>query len=256
MMALGNIVECYMDDLIIHSNDEDHADILAWVLKKLWQCNIQVEPKKAFIARPSVHFLGHIMDKDGLHVNPEKTRALSAMPPPTDAAGVKRFLGMAGYYRRFVPNFGQRTASMTDLLQKTVAFDWTPTCQAEFEDVRDALSNAPVLALPRWDLPFIIRTDASKTGMGCLLCQIIDGVRRIIACVSRKWTVHERNWDVRRQEIFCSLYGCRKFAPYMFKAPTSSLKRTTATCCGSRRWSTPRRSCTAGPFSSAVSTSL
>ena len=144
-------------------------------------------------------FLGHILDTDGLHVDPSKVEAISAMPSPTDVSSVRRFLGMSGYYRKFVPHYGTRTANLTDLLQKDLKFEWLPIHQQEFEDIRAVLSDAPILALPRWDLPFVIRTDASDIGIGGLLCQKIDGVRRIIAAVSRKWGKHKINWDVHRK---------------------------------------------------------
>ena len=214
-MALGNIVEIYMDDLICHSEDECHAEVVAWVLAKLREHNIQAEPRKAFLGRQEVKFLGHICSKDGLLVDPDKIEGISKMPPPTDVTGIKRVLGMCGYYRKFVPNFGARTSAITDLLQKENEFVWSDQCQAEFEDLKGALTSAPALLLPRWDLPFIIRSDASEAGMGCLLQQVVDGERRIVACVSRKWGKHEKNWDVRRKEIFCSLYGCRKFDEYV-----------------------------------------
>ena len=208
-------VEVYMDDLIIHSTREEHADLLVWVLKRLRVFNIQADAKKAFIARDSVKFLGHIVDRHGLHMDPEKIDGISKMPPPTDRTGIKRFLGCCGYYRKFIPDFGPRTARMTDLLQQTTKWLWSDKCQAEFEDLRSAMSKKPVLILPRWDLPFIVKTDASDDGMGCLLLQEIDGQRRIVEAASRKWTKHQYNWDVRRKEIFCSLYACRKFATYV-----------------------------------------
>ena len=218
-MALGNIVEVYMDDLICHDHelddDETHAHIVAWVLRKLREHNIQAAPRKAFFGRKEVKFLGHIAGEDGLKVDPEKVEAIKKMPAPTDVTGIKRVLGMCGYYRKFVPNFGQRTANMTDLLRKENKFEWGKDCEAEFEDLKTALSEAPALLMPRWNLPFIVRTDASDAGMGVILLQCVDGEDRIVACASRKWGKYEKNWDVRRKEVFCSLYGCRKFDEYL-----------------------------------------
>ena len=86
-------------------------------------------------------------------------------------------LGACGYYRSFIQDFGTRTRCLTQLLKKDADFDWTEERQAEFEDIKTALTEAPILALPRWDLPFILRTDASEHGMGGLLVQMIEGVR-------------------------------------------------------------------------------
>ena len=112
--------------------------------------------------RKSIHLLGHIVDKHGLHVDMTKVDAMSKMPAPTDATGVKCFLGSAGYYRNFVTDFGSRTSYLTNLLKKTVPFKWTTDFQSEFDDIKKALVSAPVLALPRWDLPFVLRCNASE----------------------------------------------------------------------------------------------
>ena len=211
----SELVSAFCDDVCVYTDDEDHADVLAWVLNRLRQCNVQVAPKKAFVGQPRICFLGHYLDKDGLHVDPAKVEAINAMAPPTDATGIKRFLGAAGYYRQFVENFGTRTVQMTNLLKKENAFEWTPAHDLEFQDIKAALVKAPILALPRWDLPFIVRTDASEHGIGVLLVQEIDGVRRIVSCASRKWTPCEYNWDVRRKECFGNVYAVRKFREYL-----------------------------------------
>jgi hypothetical protein len=84
------------------------------------------------VGQPRICFLGHYLDKDGLRVDPAKVEAINAMKPPTDATGIKRFLGAAGSYRQFVENFGTRTAQITDLLKKENAFEWTPAHDLEF----------------------------------------------------------------------------------------------------------------------------
>ena len=215
MIALGNVVMCYSDDMICWSNDEDHAGVLDWIVRRLLKCNIQASPTKAFLGRDRVHFLGHYVDKEGLHVDMAKVDAIRLMPSPVDPTGIKRFLGCSEYYRKFIPDFGSRTASLTDLLHKTAAWTWGDKEQAEFDDIKQALSTTPILALPRWDLPFTLRTDASEKGIGAVLCQTVDGVRRIIACASRKWSPCELNWDVRRKECFATIYGVRKFKQFL-----------------------------------------
>ena len=112
---------------------------------------------------------------------------------------------------RLHPDYGTRTKQLTALLKKETVFEWTPARQAEFDDIKGALLKSPILLLPRWDLPFIVRTDASEHGMGGLLVQVIDGIRRIVTCCSRQFTGAECNWDVRRKECFASVYCMRKF---------------------------------------------
>ena len=214
-IALGNIVCIYMDDMCVHSCDEYHADILEWCFMRLAKANVQVKLTKTFVGKESVALLGHNIDKDGLHMDPNKIKAISKMPPPVNPEGIKRFLGMAGYYRTFVKGFGQKVFLLTELTKKNTPWEWTAAHQAEFEDIKQCLTSAPILMLPRFNEPFTIRTDASDTGMGVVLTQMLDGVRRIVACASRKWTIHEINWDTRRKECFACLYGCRKFAEYL-----------------------------------------
>jgi hypothetical protein len=167
----STLVLAYMDDVVIFSDDYNHAELYAWVLRRLRSFNVQVAPKKAFVGRESIHLLGHIVDKHGLHVDMTKVDAMSKMPAPTDAMGVKRFLGAAGYYRNFVTDFSSRTSHLTNLLKKTVPFKWTKDCQSEFDDIKKALVSAPVLALPRWDLRFVLRCDASDTVLGVYSCR-------------------------------------------------------------------------------------
>ena len=214
-MSASDFCLCYCDDIVVYSDDDSHAILLNWVLSRLRQHNIEVAPKKAFLGMKRIHCLGHYIDADGLHVDTSKVDAMSKMAPPTDVTGVKRFLGASGYYRNFVQDFGTRTKHLTDLLKKANVFDWSAQCQREFDDIKQALVSAPVLALPRWDLPFTLRCDASETGIGCLLVQNIDGVRRIVCCASRKWTPCEMNYDVRRKECFGCVYGIRKFREYL-----------------------------------------
>ena len=89
----SELVSAFYDDVCVYTDDEDHTDVLAWVLNRLHQCNVQVAPKKAHVGQPRICFLGHYLDKDGLHVDPAKVEAINAMEPPTDATGIKRFLG-------------------------------------------------------------------------------------------------------------------------------------------------------------------
>lgn len=104
---------------------------------------------------------------------------------------------------------------MTDLLWKEIAFEWTPAHDLEFRNITPDRVEAPILALAPWNLPFIDRTDASEHDMGALLMQTGDGVRRIVSCVSHKWTSCECNCDVRRKECFSSAYAVRKFREYL-----------------------------------------
>ena len=213
-MALGNIICCYQDDMFICSNDDDHADVLAWCLRRLATCGVYARPDKCFIGLDKVHLLGHIISADGIATDPDKTSALAKMPYPTDVSAVRRFVNTAGYYRRYVPHFASRTAHLTDATGNG-KFILTDKMKAEVDDIKAALLSPPVLVAPRFDLPFTIRSDGSERGVGWLLTQHIDGKRRIVACGSCKFNKHQQNYDVRKKEAWGVICATRKCKPYI-----------------------------------------
>ena len=117
-LCLGNICLSFSDDFLIFSDDQYHADYVAFCLRILAKHGIGARPDKCEIGADRVAFVGHYMDKDGLHIDPDKTKAVREMPHPTDKAGIRRLLGMAGYLRKFIPNFGLNTVNLTNMLRK------------------------------------------------------------------------------------------------------------------------------------------
>jgi hypothetical protein len=118
-----------------------------------------------------VLFLGHIINQKGLVVNPKKVAAILDWKAPKDVRGIKSFIGMAGYYRRFIEGFSKIVRPMTTLLAKKVEFKWTPACQESFETLKKKLTTAPVFVLLDVHNPFSVYCDASYTGLGCVLMQ-------------------------------------------------------------------------------------
>ena len=211
-LCLGNICLSFSDDFLIFSDDQYHADYVAFCLRILAKHGIGARPDKCEIGADRVAFVGHYMDKDGLHIDPDKTKAVREMPHPTDKAGIRRLLGMAGYLRKFIPNFGLNTVNLTNMLRKEVEFEkvWGAAHAAEVEWLKNSLSSPPVLAFPDWSKQFIVRTDACKYGLGVSLCQVQDGKRRPIAYFSRKTVGPELNYDTRNLECLGVKWGCDK----------------------------------------------
>lgn len=116
--------------------------------------------------------LGHVVSQKGVATDPEKIKALREYPVPHDVSTLRSFLGFAGYYRQFVPNFADVAAPLYDLERKGINFKWTTHCQKGFDTLRDRLTSAPILAYPDFDQPFILDTDASDTGIGAVLSQV------------------------------------------------------------------------------------
>jgi hypothetical protein len=137
-----------------------------------------------------VLFLGYIINRDGLAVDPKKLASILNLKAPKDVQGIKSFTVMAGYYRRFIEGFSKIARPMTTLLAKKVEFKWTPACQESFETLKKKLTTTPVLILPDVHKSFSVYYDASYTGLGCVLMQ--EG--RVVAYSSRQLKIHVKNY--------------------------------------------------------------
>ena len=135
-------------------------------------------------------FLGHVISREGVSVDPQKISAITAWEAPKTVTEIRSFLGLAGYYRRFVDKFLTLAAPMTQLLHKGAKFEWTPERQKCFEEIKRLLVSAPILAMPKPDVDYSVYTDASRVGLGCVLMQ--DG--HVIAYASRQLRPHEKNY--------------------------------------------------------------
>ena len=189
----------YLDDVILYSLDFDsHLAHLEQVFERLHHHGLKLQPQKCRLFRREVTYLGHIVSKEGVAVDPEKTAAVREWPVPTTVKDVRSFLGFAGYYRRFVKGFSKIALPLNNLLQgtggkKTAAVTWTPDCQAAFEKLKGVLLQAPVLAYADFKAPFRLYTDASFQGLGAVLSQVQEGKERVIAYASRSLQPAERN---------------------------------------------------------------
>jgi hypothetical protein len=144
-----------------------------------------------------VLFLGHIINRKGLAVDPKKVAAILDWKAPKDVQGIKSFIGMAGYYRRFIEGFSKIVRPMTALLAEKVEFKWTPACQESFETLKRKLTTTPVLILQDVHKPFSVYCDASYTELGCVLMQ--EG--KVVAYSSRQLKIHEKNYPTHDLEL-------------------------------------------------------
>ena len=139
---------------------------------------------------PQVAFLGHIVGKDGILVDPSKIEAVKNWPRPASVSKVRSFLGLASYYRRFVEGFSKIAVPLTELTRKSMRFSWSDRCEASFQELKQRLITAPVLSLPRKNGKFVVYCDASKRGLGCVLMQ--EG--KVIAYASRQLKEYEQRY--------------------------------------------------------------
>jgi hypothetical protein len=149
--------------------------------------------------------LGHIINREGWAVDPKKVTAILDWKAPKDVRGIKRFIGMAGYYRRFIEGFSKTARPMTTLLAKKVEFKWTLACQKSFETLKEKLTTTPVLILPDVHKSFSVYCDASYTGLGCVLMQ--EG--RVVAYSSRQLKIHEKNYPTHDLELAAVVHALK-----------------------------------------------
>ena len=131
----------------------------------------------------------HIVSKEGIRVDPKKIEVVFKWKPPRNVTEIRSFLGLAGYYRRFVKGFSMIAAPMMRLLQKNVKFEWSEKCQRSFENLKTFLTEAPVLTQPTYGKEYVIFSDASLNGLGCVLMK--EG--KVVAYASRQLKPHEKN---------------------------------------------------------------
>jgi hypothetical protein len=169
---LRKCVIVFIDDILIYSKSwEDHLKHIAEVLSILQKHQFHVKMSKCSFAKPQLTYLGHIVSGQGVATNPTKIISIQEWPQPQNQKDLRSFLGMVGYYRRFVSQFGLLCKALTNLFKKNTLFVWTSETEAAFQALKKALISTPVLALPDFSKPFTVETDASSKGIGAVLQQ-------------------------------------------------------------------------------------
>ncbi len=193
----------YLDDIIIYSQDwQRHMVHLREVLRALRGAGLTANPKKCAIGRVEVRYLGFHLGHGQVRPQIDKTTAIAACPRPKTKKEVRQFLGLAGYYRRFIPDYSELTSPLTDLTKKEVpdTVPWTEQCQQAFTQVKAALCGGPLLHSPDFSLPFLLQTDASDRGLGAVLTQEIKGEERPVLYISRKLSKRETMYSTIEKE--------------------------------------------------------
>ncbi|KAH8335345.1 hypothetical protein KR059_001065, partial [Drosophila kikkawai] len=168
----------------------------------------------AFFKR-SLVYLGHVISEEGIHTDPEKISAVRQLSPPTTCKELRRCLGIASWYRRFVPNFASVVQPMSLLLKKGKKWQWEKEQQDAFDDLKSKLTEAPVLACPDFNEKFVLQTDASDIGLGAVLTQTIQGEERVIAFASRRLIAAEENYSATEKECLAIIWAIRKLRCYL-----------------------------------------
>jgi hypothetical protein len=172
----------FIDDILVYSwNEEEHEGHLRLVLQKLRDHKLYAKLSKCEFWLEQGAFLGHVISKGGISVDPSKVQDVLSWRAPTSVSDIQSFLGLAGYYRIFIEGFSKISKPMTELLEKDKQFKWTHACESSFQELKEQLTTAPVLVMSDMEKLFSIYCDASGQGLGCVLMQ--DG--RVVTYASR-----------------------------------------------------------------------
>jgi hypothetical protein len=242
MEELDRFVVVFIDDILIYSETtEEHEEHLRIVLERLRQQKLYAKFSKCEFWMEEVAFLGHVLSAEGIAVDPFKVESVTKWEQPLNVTDVRSFLGMAGYYRRFIENFSKIAKPMMELLKNNTKFEWSEACERSFQELKRRLTTVLVLTLPDIKKDFVVYYDTSRQGLRCVLMQ----VGKVVAYASRQLKKHEENYSTQDLELAavvhalkigrhylmgnkCGLYTDHKSMKYFFTQMEWNMRR--------RRW--------------------
>ena len=211
-----NFVFNYLDDLVIYSETfEEHVEHLKEVLKRLQKAHLTVKLSKVKFVSRQLSFLGHIISPSGITIDQDRTLAIRNFPPPKDAKGIARFLGMVNYFHKFIPQLAETASPLNLLRRKGEKFAWGPGQQKAFEELKTSITNPPVLGIADFTRKFILQTDACGSAVAAVLLQDFPEGRKPIAYASRTLSKDERKYSIYELEALAVLFGIEKFRLYL-----------------------------------------
>jgi hypothetical protein len=213
---LDKFVLVFLDDILVYSRTPvEHEQHVRQVLDLLRRNQLFAKLSKCELFRPSVEFLGHIIDAQGLHMMQDKIKAVTEWPNLKSVDDVRSFLGTVGYYRKFIRMFSDVAAPLTALLHTGAKFEWSEPQQKAFDELKQAVTKQPVLILPDLDQPFVVTTDASGYAVGATLSQDRGAGQQPIAFLSKKMLPAEKNYAVHEQELLAIIIALREWRHYL-----------------------------------------
>jgi hypothetical protein len=209
---LDKFVVVFLDDILVYSkSEEEHEEHLRIVLQTLRKEKLYAKRSKCEFRLKSIAFLGHVVSEEGVAVDPRKVQAVKDLSVLTTVKEIKGFIGMAGYYKRFVKDFSKIAAPLTKLTRKGEKFEWTEECDKAFEELKSRLISAPILKTPDESGGMVIHSDASGQGLGCVLMQY----GHVITYASRQLKTHEKNYATHDLELAAVVYALKIWRHYL-----------------------------------------
>ncbi|KAM7492457.1 hypothetical protein LguiA_035378 [Lonicera macranthoides] len=210
---LDQCVVVFIDDILIYSkSDEEHENHLRLALQVLRDHQLYAKLSKCDFWMSKVKFLGHVVSSNGISIDPTKIEAVLKWERPRNVTEVRSFLGLAGYYRRFVKDFSRIVLPLTYLTHKGVQFVWSDDCEKAFLELKGKLNSAPVLVLLEREKGYTIYCDASRFGLGCVLMQ----VEHVVAYASRQLKQHEKNYPTHDLELAAIVFALKIWRHYLY----------------------------------------
>ena len=210
---LDQLVVVFIDDILVYSKSrEEHERHLSIVLQTLKDQRLYAKLKKCEFWLDRVSFLGHVVTKDGISVDPGKVDVVPNWRRPTTMTEIRSFLGLVGYYRWFIEGFSKIALPLTSLTQKGVKFEWSDDCERSFQELKNRLVTAPILTIPSGSGGFVVYSDASHQGLGCVLMQ--HG--KVIAYASRQLKPYERNYPTHDLELAAVVFALKIWRHFLF----------------------------------------
>ncbi|KAI3672539.1 hypothetical protein L6452_38629 [Arctium lappa] len=210
---LDKFVIVFIDDILVYSKtEEDHEEHLRTILELLKRERLYAKFSKCEFWLREVQFLGHVVSQEGIKVDPAKVEAIRDWEAPKTPSEVRSFLGLAGYYRKFIRDFSRIATPLTSLTKKNVKFVWMEDQKEAFQKLKDMLSSALILTLPDGTEDFVVYSDASRLGLGCVLMQ----QRKVIAHASRQLKYHEMRYPTHDLELAAVVFALKIWRHYLY----------------------------------------
>ena len=213
-------VVCLMDDVLIFGTNKAEHDIrLAAVLLQIEKAGVTLNLQKCKFLQPRIKFLGHVIDKEGIRADPEKTTAISNMKPPQSVSDVRRFMGLVNQLGKFSSRIAEISQPVRELLHRNRAWIWGPDQEKSFTDIKQELTKPTVLALYNPQAETKVSADASSFGLGAVLLQLDGQLWRPVAYASRSLSDTERRYAQIEKEALAATWACEKFSTYVLGRP-------------------------------------
>ena len=206
----------YLDDIIIYSRSEkEHLEHLEEIFIRLKAAGLKLKLEKCCFFKKHIQYLGHLISVEGIQPLPEKLESIAKMPAPKNPKEVKQFLGLVGYYRKFIPRFADISRVLTHLTKKDVEFKWTPECENCFQILKEFLQQAPILKYPDPHASYTLYTDASKYAYIGILTQNNNGTDHPITYISGLFHRSQLNWATLTKEAYAIYMSVKKLSFYI-----------------------------------------